>query len=318
MGVLVMAVVPDHLPNDLKMTSLSPTALRLWLLARCHCAANETDGLIARSALVTPLGAKRKDVAELVKGGVWDPLESGAFFDNAYLEDTSAVAHAQAQREKGAERVRRHRAKNKPPDVTLQEALQDALPRALPRALPDATPEICASDLDPSGSGSPESSGNPECISSYKPPEGTDLVARASKKSAAKVVRKSKRDAWREAQLALVPDAEHARIASEMGVDLALQLAKFKDHDFARPREDAAATFRNWLRSQYAQPTNGKAPGLLDHEARRLEANTRAMQRDWAQEQRAPAPSPLPPGERLELAQGALKALAANIGKAMR
>lgn len=42
---------------------------------------------------------------------------------------------------------------------------------------------------------------------------------------------------------------EHRRLAAERDVDLDAELAKFRDHEFANPRSDWPATFRNWLRS---------------------------------------------------------------------
>ncbi|GMV19127.1 MAG: hypothetical protein AMXMBFR56_73510 [Polyangiaceae bacterium] len=51
------------------------------------------------------------------------------------------------------------------------------------------------------------------------------------------------------------PNLEHARIATALGVDFELELAKFRDHYFRDPRSDADATFRNWLRN--ARPGNG-------------------------------------------------------------
>lgn len=44
-------------------------------------------------------------------------------------------------------------------------------------------------------------------------------------------------------------------MATALGVDLELEMAKFRDHQFRDPRTDPDATFRNWLRN--ARPTNG-------------------------------------------------------------
>jgi hypothetical protein len=56
------------------------------------------------------------------------------------------------------------------------------------------------------------------------------------------------------------PDA--VTLAGTLGVDLAGELAKFRDHEFAKPKTDADAAFRTWLRnaSQWsapARPANG-------------------------------------------------------------
>jgi hypothetical protein len=52
---------------------------------------------------------------------------------------------------------------------------------------------------------------------------------------------------------AFAPDDSHRVIAEERGIDLAAQLAAFLDYEFAAPKTDWSATFRNWLRK--AQPT---------------------------------------------------------------
>ena len=52
----------------------------------------------------------------------------------------------------------------------------------------------------------------------------------------------------RRAPIEFTPGADHIAFASEHRLDLAMQLAKFLDHEFSKPRSDWAATFRNWLR----------------------------------------------------------------------
>jgi hypothetical protein len=51
------------------------------------------------------------------------------------------------------------------------------------------------------------------------------------------------------------PSEQHREIAAEEGVDFDRELAKMRDHEFANPRKDWDATFRNWLRS-----SRGKSP----------------------------------------------------------
>lgn len=71
------------------------------------------------------------------------------------------------------------------------------------------------------------------------------------------------------------------------GIDLATELAKFRDHEFATPRSDWHACWRNWLRTAAERNRSppGKPPGALDHEARRIEANTRHSHRAWLLDQ---------------------------------
>lgn len=44
------------------------------------------------------------------------------------------------------------------------------------------------------------------------------------------------------------PNEEHRQFAQEHSLDLDGELAKFRDHEFAQPKTDWDATFRNWLR----------------------------------------------------------------------
>lgn len=58
------------------------------------------------------------------------------------------------------------------------------------------------------------------------------------------------------------PTDAHRAIARERGVDFELELAKFRDHEFATPKSDYDATFRNWLRSATPQRQGRGAPRM--------------------------------------------------------
>lgn len=49
------------------------------------------------------------------------------------------------------------------------------------------------------------------------------------------------------------------QIARELGVDLKLELANFRDHEFKDPKSDPDATFRNWLRRARPAGRPGRA-----------------------------------------------------------
>lgn len=69
---------------------------------------------------------------------------------------------------------------------------------------------------------------------------------------------KKKTARWRRVPAAWSPSLEHVQMAHDLGVDLKLESEKFRDHEFASPKTDADATFRNWLRA--ARPGgNGSA-----------------------------------------------------------
>ncbi len=61
--------------------------------------------------------------------------------------------------------------------------------------------------------------------------------------------RKSKPAQWRRFPHDFEPDDTHRKIALQLGLSLQQQLAEIRDHEFAKPKTDAAATFRTWLRN---------------------------------------------------------------------
>jgi hypothetical protein len=65
---------------------------------------------------------------------------------------------------------------------------------------------------------------------------------------------KPKQATWRRVPETWQPTPEHTKIAIAMAVDLQLEASKFRDHEFARPKRDADATFRNWLRAAKPSP----------------------------------------------------------------
>jgi uncharacterized protein YdaU (DUF1376 family) len=69
------------------------------------------------------------------------------------------------------------------------------------------------------------------------------------------------------------PNDGHRKLAKELGVDLAKQVALFRDHEFQRAKTDADRTFNTWLRraSEFT-PTSNRAPS--GSEASRFTAGT--------------------------------------------
>jgi hypothetical protein len=279
--------LPDGFPDQLEVASLSDSAAWLYIRALCFCDRNGRGDRLTRRDLASLL-SKPRLVAELLDASLLELDVDGGAIVRRPAKDPPTAGQIEARRERDRIRKAAHRRRDTnplchtPQGVTLG-VTDSVTPGVTPGVTAGVTPEVCAHSPDLSISGS----GIPEVFPASKPSSETGQVARASKNGAAKPGRKAKREAWREAQRTLTPDETHRRIASEMRVDLELELAKFRDHDFARPREDAAATFRNWLRGARPAPTglNGKPPGLVDHEAQRLEANTAARHRAWLLEQ---------------------------------
>jgi hypothetical protein len=64
---------------------------------------------------------------------------------------------------------------------------------------------------------------------------------------------------WRRFPADFEPDETHRKLAAQLGLNLAQQLAEIRDHEFAKPKSDAAATLRTWLRNapKFGAPTLG-------------------------------------------------------------
>lgn len=77
-----------------------------------HCAKNETDGLVTRSALRL-LGRGIPKVAErvtvLLEVGRWTQNEGGGWLVHDFLKYNPSKAEKETMREAGRERVRKHR-----------------------------------------------------------------------------------------------------------------------------------------------------------------------------------------------------------------
>lgn len=77
------------------------------------------------------------------------------------------------------------------------------------------------------------------------------------------------------------PTPKHREMVAGSGVDVDGEAAKFRDHDFAKPKKDPDRTFSNWLRQaiewdrkqQERTARFGKPPGAKAHEQRQHEAD---------------------------------------------
>jgi hypothetical protein len=107
---------------------------------------------------------------------------------------------------------------------------------------------------------------SPNLLSSVLPTDPPDRLGAPRK-------RRSRVGTWRRVPEDWQPTDEHRALASGLRVSFELELAKFRDHEFAAARKDANAAFRNWLRAarpapiaavsraqQPRQPDNGVRP----------------------------------------------------------
>lgn len=89
--------------QDLKISTLSDSAFRLWVRGLCYCQTALTDGLIPHAAL-RDMGAKRRDVDELsavrIPGrcALWDRVDGFGFKVHDYLDWNDSREKVSARR----------------------------------------------------------------------------------------------------------------------------------------------------------------------------------------------------------------------------
>jgi hypothetical protein len=99
----------DRLHSHPKWLTCSMGARGLWATAGSWCAGNSHDGVVPRMALRL-LGGTRRQVAELVDAGLWEPHPDGwAFHDWAHYQPTTE----QVEADRAAARERQRRARDK-------------------------------------------------------------------------------------------------------------------------------------------------------------------------------------------------------------
>jgi hypothetical protein len=119
-------------------------------------------------------------------------------------------------------------------------------------------PEFCGYyDFDPAwvgGKGIPADWGENDQSISDTPPEVSEIRREGEKERGDKEITagKTKRGAWRFCPDEWTPNEKHYALADELRVDLPVELAKFRDHEFKTPKTDADRAFSRWLRQAKA------------------------------------------------------------------
>lgn len=114
-----------------KVLELSHTAFRLHVVGMGYCARNLTDGHLSARA-VKVLGAlleirPARFTAELVKAKLWKHDETGdGFWIHDYLKHNPTAEQVKEQRDRNAERQRRHRQRSKEIAGEIDDSLTDA------------------------------------------------------------------------------------------------------------------------------------------------------------------------------------------------
>lgn len=127
-----------------KTLALSPAARDLWVRAGSYSMQHFTDGLLSQQALKT-LGAKPKQINELVEVGYWEPILGGIeFHDWAHYQESADVLRQ--RRDKARERMRKLRGQQNEARTDTEPA--DDVRANKPRTFDDSARDV--SELSPS------------------------------------------------------------------------------------------------------------------------------------------------------------------------
>jgi hypothetical protein len=100
--------IDDCASEHPKLARLSPAGFGLWVAGICYCNRNLTDGYIPDSVARRLLGVDQDVVDGLVVAGAW-MLADGGYQVHDYADWQRSREEVLADREKAAERARRHR-----------------------------------------------------------------------------------------------------------------------------------------------------------------------------------------------------------------
>jgi hypothetical protein len=225
-----------------KVHSLSDAAFRLWVSAIDYAREQKTDGELTANDMDAvprcPARGRKRDsiVAELVAAGLLE--EDG---DSWQLHDfhdwQDSAEQVSAKQAAARERMRRVRANR-------ERTESEPPPNVRQHQERDRDQER-------------EEKKQPSVVASGKPPPKTKPVR------------------WRKVPESWQPNEGHQKIAADHGVNLAAELPKFRDHEFAQPKSDADACFRTWLRTAAEIGLRRPAPGFVQHQAQTVEASRR-------------------------------------------
>lgn len=214
--------VDDRLWSHPKWLAASPAARGLWVTAGSWCAAHEQDGHITQNA-IRLLGHTRADANRLVKAGLWEESEDGWTFHN-WDEFQPTSAELQAKREARAEAGRKGGLAS---GASRREANASANPEANASSFGEAKTNPVPSRPVPDPA---------------RPEEDTTYLPEKPEKRLPK--------SW-------APTAEHVERAKNTGLDLMLQIEKFKAHaeENDRKAKNWNGAFTRWLinAAEYAE-----------------------------------------------------------------
>lgn len=97
---MTWARIDDHFPEHPKVVGISDRAFRVHIAALCYAARYLTDGHIPK-AVPSALGARTRDIAELVGAALWEP-NGDSYVIHDYLDYNPSRAAVEAERARKA------------------------------------------------------------------------------------------------------------------------------------------------------------------------------------------------------------------------
>lgn len=168
----------------------------------------------------------------------------------------------------------------KPPDKAVDNYVQST---GLDTGLATALPSPLASPLPAT---------NHKLSESLAESGSASLLSSGSGSESKRARGRPKSERWRRVPESWQPADAHRQLASELHVNLDLELGKFRDHEFRDPKSDADAAFRRWIRTaaEYGsrpQRINGIPTGLEEHNAHKQARGAKIMQAVFLKQQGA-------------------------------
>jgi len=254
---MTWAKVDDHANEHRKQLAAGAEACWLWTCGLMYANRQAArDGFIPDAALgmLYPFKAATKLALKLVEVRLWHRVEGGYLIHEftSWNQTKEQREHALSSGRDRAARSYALRAKNQnssgeesPKTPTEENAVLQNSSGSIPTPTPTPTPlpvrdPPTPSVFAPQGADRDISAGD---LGSFAPDPA--VISRPQKTRE----KKPNSTQWRRFPPDFEPDESHRQLATQLGLNLAQQLAEIRDHQFAKPKSDAAATLRTWLRN---------------------------------------------------------------------
>jgi hypothetical protein len=209
--------VDDGFADHPKTLGVSLAAIGLWTKAGAWSAKHLTNGSVPMAAVLA-LGGTKKLAAELVAAGLWVDAANGYAF-HEWLNHQPSRDQVMTRRASTRERVTALRDRQILAGHSVANSVGNEACNAVTNTAPVPSRPVPSQDHLPSVG-----------VGAAAPP-------------------KPKPRRWRRFPADFEPTEAHRELAQSLGVDLAAELPKLLDHEFADPKTDPAAVLRTWIRN---------------------------------------------------------------------